>query len=151
MNKQSEERTAQDAVDRTEYSKQSENEKVKPKRTKITKKVIEESLIAAFVNDIEYMQNETKDSDVEGNCYVCKKCEFETKSEGMFKRHKVVIHDSRETNQNVILGFESDVQKYARILEGRGDSLEKYKCKECEYAIYSNGKLTMHTLTTHQG
>ena len=37
VNKQSEERTAQDAVDRTEYPKQSENEKVKPKRTKITK------------------------------------------------------------------------------------------------------------------
>ena len=138
VNKQSEEITAQAAVDRTEHPKLSENEKVKPKRTKITKKVIEERLIAAFVNDIEYMQNETKESYVEGTCYACKKCEFETKSEGMFKRHKVLIHDSRETNQNVILGFESDVQKYARILEGRGNSLEKFKCKECEYAIYSN-------------
>ena len=58
---------------------------MRPKRTKITKKIIEERVIAAFVNDIEQMQNETKDSDVEGNCFACKKWDFETKSEGMFK------------------------------------------------------------------
>ena len=73
------------------------------------------------------------------------------KIEGMFRRHKSFIHDSRETNQNIILGFESDVQMYAKILEEKGDSLDKFKCNDCEYAIYSNGKLTLHTLTTHQG
>ena len=147
-----EERTSKEATEKSNDLKKGESkDELKPKRIKITKKMIEEKLIAAFVKDIETMQNETKNCYIVGNCYSCKKCEFETKSEGMFRRHKSFIHDSRETNQNIILGFESDVQMYAKILEEKGDSLDKFKCNDCEYAIYSNGKLTLHTLTTHQG
>ena len=82
----------------------------------------------------------------------CKKCDFDTISEGMLKRHKVLIHDSnRETNQSIILGFEADVHRHCKVLENKGHSLENFKCEECDYKIYSSGKLTLHKLTTHQG
>ena len=127
-------------------------EKPKPKRTKITKKVIEERLIAAYVFDAELMLEDLETSQIEGVTQTCKKCEFETHSEGIFKRHKVLIHDSgKETNQSIILGFEADVQRHYKVLEKKGKSLENFKCEECDYKIYSSGKLTLHKLTTHQG
>ena len=127
-------------------------DKPKPKRTKITKKVIEDRLIAAYVWDAELMVKDFSNSELESMSQECKKCEFDTISEGMLKRHKVLIHDSnKETNQSIILGFEADVQRHCKVLEIKGQSLEHFKCEECDYKIYSSGKLTLHQLTTHQG
>ena len=122
----------------------------KTKRIKITKKMIEEKLISAYVRDAELMIQEN--SELVSNNHSCKKCEFETHSDGMFRRHKVLIHDSgKETNQNIILGFEADVQRHYKVLESKGKNLENFKCEECDYKIYSSGKLTLHKLTAHQG
>ena len=124
----------------------------KPKRIKITKKVIEDRLISAYVFDAELMFIDFANSELELINQECKKCEFETHSEGMLRRHKVIIHDSgKETNQSIILGFEADVQRHCKVLESKGKSLENFKCEECDYKIYSSGKLTLHQLTTHQG
>ena len=81
----------------------------------------------------------------------CKKCEFTTYSEGLLRQHKVMIHDCKETKQNVILGFESDMQRYKKVLESMEEGLEKFKCEECRFSCHSDGKLTLHNLTTHQG
>ena len=70
----------------------------------------------------------------------------------MLRRHKVLIHDSgKETNQSIILGFEADVQRHCKMLESKGKSLENFICEECDFKIYSSGKLTLHKVTTHQG
>ena len=135
-----------------EVKKNSETVKPKPKRTKITKKVIEERLISAYVWDAELMLKDFDNSELVLNNQECKKCEFDTHSEGMLRRHKVLIHDSgKETNQNIIIGFEADVQRHYKVLESKGKSLENFKCEECDYKIYSSGKLTLHKLTNHQG
>ena len=52
---------------------------------------------------------------------------------GIIRRHQVLVHDRNVTNQNIILGFESDVQKHTQVLESKGQSQEKVKCDECEY------------------
>ena len=135
-----------------EVKKNSETVKPKPKRTKITKKVFEERLIIAYVWDAELMLKDFDNSELVSNNQECKKCEFYTHSEGMLRRHKVLIHDSgKETNQNIIIGFEADVQRHYKVLESKGKSLENFKCDECDYKIYSSGKLTLHKLTNHQG
>ena len=62
----------------------------------------------------------------------------------MLRRHKVLVHDSgKETNQSIILGFESDVQRHCTILESKGKSLENFKCEECDYKLNSSGKLLL--------
>ena len=109
-------------------------------------------MIAAYIWDAELMVKDFSNSELESLSQECKKCEFDTISEGMLKRHKVLIHDSnKETNQSIILGFEADVQRHCKVLEIKGQSLEHFKCEECDYKIYSSGKLTLHKLTTHQG
>ena len=81
----------------------------------------------------------------------CKKCEFETKSEGMLRRHNVLIHAKQGTDQNVIIGFESDMKQYVNILEIMKKSLDQAKCEECDFVSHSQGKLAFHNLTTHRG
>ena len=98
------------------------------------------------------MLKDFKESEKDYIIKKCKKCGFDTHSEGMFRRHKVIIHDSgKETNQSIILGFEEDVQRHCTILKSKNKSMENFKCEECDYKIYSSGKLTLHKLTTHQG
>ena len=40
----------------------------------------------------------------------CKKCEFEELNEGLPRRHKVRVHDIKESKQNII-------QRYGEVLE----------------------------------
>jgi DNA-directed RNA polymerase subunit RPC12/RpoP len=79
-----------------------------------------------------------------------KKCELEVHSEGILRRHKVIVYDANESKQNIILGFEYDMQRFAKILEGKGE-LEIIKCEDCDYKTFSKGKLTLHKHTNHQG
>ena len=79
------------------------------------------------------------------------KCEFTTKSDGMIRRHKVIKHGNHETEQNIMLGFESDMQQYRNILEIMRKDLRQFICEKCDFVSHSKGKLTLHKLTTHQG
>ena len=81
----------------------------------------------------------------------CKKCEFATHSEGLLRRHNTLIHEIKETKLNIMLGFEIDMQKYEKLLECMGEGSTKYECDECSDSNHSDGKLTLHKLTTHQG
>ena len=68
----------------------------------------------------------------------------------MLRRHQVLTH-GKGTKQNVIIGFESDMEQYKNILELMGKALDQIKCEECDYVSHSQGKLAFHSLTTHQG
>ena len=72
----------------------SETPKPKPKRIKIIRKVIEERLISSYVFDAEIMLKDFESSELDEIAQTCKRCEFDTYSEGMLRRHKVLIHDS---------------------------------------------------------
>lgn len=81
----------------------------------------------------------------------CKKCDFETHSEGLLRQHKVTNHHIKETNQNIILGYEFDMQRHVKVLEAMEVGLDTFKCQECVFKTHSEGKFTLHKLTTHQG
>ena len=81
----------------------------------------------------------------------CKNCELKVHSEGLLRRHKVRVHDANESKQNIILGFEYNMQRYCEVLENMGKGLQHIKCEDCVYNTYSKGKLTIQKLTTHQG
>lgn len=120
------------------------------KNTKLTKANIEEILIDAFVNDVDQMTMALESSKLCKEKIKCKKCDFVTYSEGMIRRHRVLKHKKQGTSQNMILGFESDMQEYSSILKWIGKDLNEFKCEECPFASYSRGKLAFHKLSNHQ-
>ena len=125
--------------------------KAKPKKTKLTKGMIEEKLITAYEKDIEDMFDDFKKSGLYVTNHKCKKCELEVHSQGILGRHKVRVHDSNVSKQNIILGFETDMQRYSEVLERMGKGLQNIICDVCDYKTYSKGKLTLHKLTTTRG
>ena len=67
-------------------------------------------MIAAYVRDAELMHKDFSKMELESMSQNCKKCDFDTISEGMLKRHRVLIHDSsKENNQSKDL--ESKLEK----------------------------------------
>ena len=126
------------------------NYKSKPKNTKRTKGKIEEKLITAHERDAEGMFSDFKRSGLDDYTKKCKKCKLKIHSEGLLKRHKMRVHDSGISKENIFLGFELDMPRYCKQLESMKVGIERFKCEEHEYKIYREGKLTMHKLTTHQ-
>ena len=120
-------------------------------KKKITKKVIEESLIDAFEKDVDVMYTDFENSGLDVYSQRCKKCDHKTHSEGHLRQHKVANHGSKETKQNIILGYEFDMQRHATVLEAMEDGLHKFKCEECSFKTHSGGKFILHKLTNHQG
>ena len=55
--------------------------------------MIEERLIAAYLKDVESMLKDFIGSGLDIQSQKCNKCEFTTHSEGLFRKHKVMIHD----------------------------------------------------------
>ena len=95
-------------------------------KKKITKKVIEESLIDAFERDVDVMYTDFENSGLDVYSQRCKKCDHKTHSEGHLRQHKVANHSSKETKQNIILGYEFDMQRHATVLECMEDGLDKF-------------------------
>ena len=125
-------------------------ENPKAKKKKITKQVTEERLIVAYLKDVDVMESDMKKSRLDVEIFKCKKCELKIHSEGLLRRHKVIVHDGNETKQNMILGFKSDMQNYLKLLESMGEGVDKFKCKECIFKTFSEGKLELHKLTKNQ-
>ena len=76
----------------------------KPKKNKITKNIIEERFIATYENDVDVMFADFNNLGLDVTSQKCKKCNFETHSEGHLRQHKVSNDDTKETKQNIILG-----------------------------------------------
>ena len=47
----------------------------------------------------------------------CKKCTFETHSEGTLRKHKRNVHQLKESNLNIIIGFKTDMQHHLVLQE----------------------------------
>ena len=123
----------------------------KAKKNKITKNIIQERLIAAYENDVDVMFADFNNCGLDVTSQKCKKCNFETHSEGHLRQHKVSNHNTKETKQNIILGYEFDMQRHVTVLEAMEEGLDKFKCAQCSFRTHSEGKFTLHKLTTHQG
>ena len=46
----------------------------------------------------------------------CKKCDFDTHSEGLSRQHKLTSHNLKESKQKIIVGYELYMQKFANVL-----------------------------------
>ena len=54
----------------------------------------------------------------------------------------------KESNQNIIFGFKSDITLHIKVLEAM-DELNKIACMKCEFKTNSKGELTMHEQEHH--
>ena len=48
-------------------------------------------------------------------------------------KHKVSNHNTKESKQNIIIGYEIDMQKHQTVLECMGEGLGKFKCEQCDF------------------
>ena len=71
----------------------------------------------------------------------CDKCEHKTHSEGLLREHQKNKHNIKESQQNIIKGFEFDMQRHLSVLELMEEGLDKYKCEKCIYKTHTEGKL----------
>ena len=72
----------------------------------------------------------------------------ETFSEGLIGMHKRSVHQLKESNLNVILGYKSDITHHIRVLEAM-DELNKIACMTCEFRTNSKGELKIHEQEHH--
>ena len=80
--------------------------KIKSKKIKITKDVIEERLTAAYKNDIKVMLDDFTNAGLDTLSQRCDKCDHRTHSEGLLREHQRNKHNIKESQQNIIMGFE---------------------------------------------
>ena len=79
----------------------------------------------------------------------CKKCGFETHSEGKLRKHERLTHQVMDSNKNIIMGFKNDIQEYFNILKDMGIDINKIDCQICEFKTNSHGELKMHEQQMH--
>ena len=81
----------------------------------------------------------------------CKKCKFETHSEGELRKHEKSTHDLGNSNMDIIMGFKNDIKEYFNIFKdmGVGEEIEEMNCKICNFKTKSNGELKMHEQEMH--
>ena len=58
-----------------------------------------------------------KDCGLELTGYKCKKCAFESHSDGLLRKHKRTSHQLKESNQNMILGFKIDIGNFQNTVK----------------------------------
>ena len=79
----------------------------------------------------------------------CKKCDYESHSEGLLRLHRVNDHKLKETFQNLVLGFQCDVREHIELLNSMSETSENFKCDTCEYKTCSKGRLEVHRNEYH--
>ena len=135
--------------DKVSEIKESTNvETSKPKPKKVTKEDKENEIIAEFEMDNSEIFEARKNCGLDLTELKCKKCGFETHSEGMLRKHKRTVHQIKESNQNIILGFKNDAFHHVKLLEALGE-LNKIVCRSCDYKTNSKGELKIHEHENH--
>ena len=125
--------------------------KNKPKLSKSKiKELLEANIIKGFEKDCKVMFELRMNCGLDVKSQKCKKCEFQTHSEGLLRRHKETEHNLKQTMVNLILGFECDIEKHVEVLKTMGEEEETIKCDQCEYKTHSEGRLIIHENNTHQ-
>jgi hypothetical protein len=110
----------------TEVSENKSKSKVKTKKP--TKDDIDNDIIKEFENDSEDIFTLKKNCGLDLTAHRCKKCDFETHSKGILRKHKRTTHQLKESSLNIILGFKIDIQNYVYILETIGEELNQLSC-----------------------
>ena len=128
------------------------NVKSKPKKKKLTKDVIQQNIIEEFESDYRNILDDRINSGfwLDLKSKQCKKCEYETFSEGKLRHHKAVDHNLKETKDNIIIGFNNDVNEHLEIIKAMGDDMYGLNCVKCEFKTHSKGLLMMHSYSLHQ-
>ena len=124
-------------------------EKQKPKKKKLTKDEIQQSIITEFEDDCKKIYKDRTNSCLDMTSKKCKKCDYETFSEGTLRVHKVDIHKLKETKENIVLGYQNDVREHLEILKAMEDNLFSIKCDQCNFKTHSKGLLRIHMYSMH--
>ena len=122
--------------------------KTKPKHRKLTKEEKEKMVIGEFEKDGKEIFETRTNCGLKLDEIKCKKCEFETFSDGLIRLHKRNYHQLKESNQNIILGFKNDIIHHRVVLEAM-DELNKKVCTMCEFKTNSKGELKIHEQEQH--
>ena len=122
--------------------------KNKSKPKKITKQDREEEVIVEFEKDGKEILETRINCGLKLDEIHCKKCDFETFSEGQLRLHKRRVHQLKESNSNIILGFKNDITHHCKVLEAM-DELNKVPCSLCDFRTNSKGELKIHKQEEH--
>ena len=93
------------------------------------------------------LYQDLENSRLDVHSHKCKRCDFATHSEGHLRQHTVINPNIKDSKQNIILGYEIDMQKHRSVLEHMDEGHEKFNCEPCSFKTHSEGKLVMHKLS----
>ena len=123
--------------------------KTKTKTKKVKKDVIEKEILEEFENDCEDIFTLKTNCGLDLTEHKCKKCDFETHSLGILRKHNKDTHQLKESTENIIIGFKSDIRSYVYILETMGEELNIIICEKCDFKTNSKGELKLHENEMH--
>ena len=107
MNKGKDNLNHQNSGDKVEVVQN--KDKPKSKLKKPTKEEKENEVIAEFEEDIQNVHIMRTNCGLDLSEIKCKKCNFETHSEGTLRKHKRTVHNLKESNLNTIVRFRADM------------------------------------------
>ena len=128
---------------------ESVKEKPKGKKKKLTKDIIQTEIIEEFKKDGNRILEDRNDLGRDVYSKKCKKCDYETHSEGVLRVHKVEDHKLKESKENIIIGFNNDVKDHIAILTELQENLNNVRCDQCDFTTHSLGLLKIHVCGTH--
>ena len=110
----------------------------------------EERILNGFEKDTKKFLEVRINCGLDTESQKCKKCDFVSRSEGLLRKHRVEDHKLKETFQNMLLGYEIDLQKHIEVLQAMDEDIYTTKCDKCEFKASGEGKLEMHMNNNHQ-
>ena len=124
-------------------------EKTKAKKNKLTKDAIQVNIIEEFKKDGENILEDRNDYGCDVFSKKCRKCDYETHSEGVLRLHKVEDHNTKESKENIIIGFKNDIEEHIKFLNEMEEKLKEIKCDQFSFMTHSFGHLQIHVYSTH--
>ena len=133
---------------------QKENGSNNPKKTRLSKSKIKElkeaKSLEAFENDCKIFGELRSNCGLDVTFKTCRKCDFESHSEFLLRLHKERDHNIKQTFQNLVLGYEYDLQYHIEVLKPMDEPIETLKCSECDYITCTEGKIMIHKTEQHE-
>ena len=123
--------------------------KAKLSKSKI-KELKEKRILETFKKDCAVFGEMRINCGLDVKYKTCRKCDFETHSEYLLRIHKERDHSIKQTFQNLILGYECDLQSHIEVLKPMEEPIDTFKCTECDLKLCSEGKIEMHKVEHHQ-
>ena len=118
------------------------NNTKKPKLSKAKIKDFKENkIIEAFEKDCKLFGELRVNCGLDITHKTCRKCDFESHSEYLLRMHKEKDHNIKQTFQNLVLGYEYDVNSHIEVLKPMEEPIDIINCRKCNYKCCSEGKL----------